>query len=203
MAATNNYPDMDSNGIPLSAPSICIPRVFPNISDRRIFAIFRELNVGFVDNIDLVSRVGSDGKEYNMVFVHFRNWFNNEAACIMRERLLDGEQIKIVYDEPWFWKIHAYKPKASIKPKDNQRATPFVDFEFREVVKAQQKTRPAPPVKPAPKRVKSSMVPNIYSALTIENEEGEYTATDDLSCPESPSYSPQSPLPEPLDNVDC
>jgi len=145
----HDQPRLDQNGIPLCEPSICIPRVFQNISDRRIFAIFRELRIGFVEKIDMVERTGKDGKEYNMVFVHFRNWFvQDEIADVMRERLLSGEQVKIVYDEPWFWKIHAWKPKQERRQAEGRRVQPFVDFEFREQVK---RTRPAPPTRKAPK----------------------------------------------------
>lgn len=165
-------PQVDADGIPLNEPSICIPRVFSNISDRRIFAIFRELRVGFVEKIDMVQRTGKDGKEYNMVFVHFRNWFiQDEAAAIMRERLLDGEQAKIIYDEPWFWKIHAYKPKpkkSQARSNDERRPLPFVDFEFREAPKRIQR-RPAPPTHQAPSPQVASQ-PNIYSALEDMDE---------------------------------
>ena len=30
----------------------------------------------------------------------------------MRGRLLNGKDIKIIYDEPWFWKVSAYRPPA-------------------------------------------------------------------------------------------
>lgn len=175
----------DENGVPLSVPSICIPRVFSNISDKRIFAIFRELRVGFVEKIDLVERTGKDGVSYNMVFVHFRNWFvNDEMAYAMRQRLLDGEQVKIVYDEPWFWKVHAYEPKQT-KTRDDRRQRPFVDFEFREVA-TRSNGRPAPPSRPAPALASISEAketappPNIYSALAVEDDDSseEQTSTE-------------------------
>jgi hypothetical protein len=30
----------------------------------------------------------------------------------VRGRLLNGKDIKIIYDEPWFWKVSAYRPPA-------------------------------------------------------------------------------------------
>jgi hypothetical protein len=52
-----------------------------------------------------------------------------------RERLLNGKEIKIVYDDPWFWKVSAYRevkkndyhadreqrPRASIQFDDDRR----------------------------------------------------------------------------------
>lgn len=173
--AYNNEPaqervNVDSYGIPVNQPCICIPRVFTNISDRRIFAIFRELRLGFVDTIDMVPRKGKDGKEYNMVFVHFRNWFiNDEMVATMRERLLDGEQVKIVYEDPWFWKIHAYKPKQPSFRHDDSQTVPFVDLEFRE---RNTRSRPAPPTH-APPRIEQSTPVNIYSALDTDEDREE------------------------------
>ena len=37
----------------------------------------------------------------------FLDWFENENAKNARERLMNGKDIKIIYDEPWFWKISA------------------------------------------------------------------------------------------------
>ena len=175
MASINESHATDQNGVPLNEPSICIPRVFSNISDRRIFAIFRELRMGFVEKIDLVPRVGKDGKEYNMVFVHFRNWFTNDViATAMRNRLLGGEQVKIVYDEPWFWKVHAYEPKKQTAATDGdaRRSAPFVDFEFREAFKPQTGSRPQPPSRPAPSRKEPEVkMPAIYSALDVADDD--------------------------------
>lgn len=158
---------VDSNVVPTeSKPVICIPRVFPNITERRVFAIFRQLQLGFIEKIDFKERVGKDGKNYNMVFVHFRNWFvQNEFAHSVRERLLAGEQVKIVYDDPWFWKVHAYEPKAVVA---ENRRVPFVDFEFREVKPSG--SRPAPPSRPAPKNPARLGVPSIFSALAVVDD---------------------------------
>jgi hypothetical protein len=104
-----NFQDNVLPFIPENEPVLCIPRVYPNISEGRIRHVFGELNLGKIDHIDLVKKVNEEGKKYNMVFVHFRFWKDNENAIVARERLLQGKQIKVIYDEPWFWKISAYK----------------------------------------------------------------------------------------------
>jgi hypothetical protein len=61
-------------------PALCIPRVFPNIKDRRIRAIFREAGLaegdsgGEIDHIDFAKKTAPNGKEYNRVFIHFKTW---------------------------------------------------------------------------------------------------------------------------------
>jgi hypothetical protein len=90
-------------------PILCIPRVYANISEARIRKIFEELNLGTIDHIDVVNKNGKDGEKFNRVFIHFKAWNNSENSIIARERLLNGKEIKIIYDEPWFWKISAYR----------------------------------------------------------------------------------------------
>lgn len=112
-------------------PTICIPRVFPNIDRMRIHRIFDDLNIGNIESIDLVCRRSANGDMYNLVYVHFDKWFNNENANTVRTKLLNGEEVKIIYDEPWYWKVtglkeHQHKiivkePAATIQLNDNYR----------------------------------------------------------------------------------
>lgn len=93
------------SSLPKSAPSICIPRVFPNITWQRVKGIFEELGLGTVDRVDMVNKTNDKGQKFKRVFVHFKQWNSDETAQQVREKLLGGDQVKIVYDEPWFWKI--------------------------------------------------------------------------------------------------
>lgn len=93
----------------MNFPSLCIPRVFPNIDENRIHNIFDELNIGTIERIDIVNKQTEKGQKYNRVFIHFKHWYNNRDANQVRERLQNGKEIKIVYDDPWFWKISAYR----------------------------------------------------------------------------------------------
>ena len=111
-------------------PALCIPRVFPNIKDRRIRAIFRETGLtegdsgGEIDHIDFVKKTATDGKEYHRVFIHFKTWpsgFEDLRYRLIQNSLLkDPKQpnkphpdsfFKIVYDDPWFWTIYASTAK--------------------------------------------------------------------------------------------
>jgi hypothetical protein len=123
---------IDLRTIPFNLPSLCIPRVFSNIGEQRIKGIFDELNLGEIERIDIVSKQTESGEKFNRVFVHFRSWKTNESAKIARGRLLNGQDIKIVYDDPWFWKISAYRPpvkKESHHPKQNKRPPPRLEFD--------------------------------------------------------------------------
>jgi hypothetical protein len=92
---------------------LCIPRVYPNINESRIRKIFDDLNMGELDRIDVVTKTSEKGDKFNRVFVHFKRWNNSENSNVARERLLNGKEIKIIYDDPWFWKISAYREAAT------------------------------------------------------------------------------------------
>ena len=99
---------IDMSAIPASVPSLCIPRVFANVTRERIAKVFEELDLGIIERIDLVSKVGRDnGDKFQRVFIHFRSWGGNSNAIKARERVLQGKEIKIIYDDPWFWKVSA------------------------------------------------------------------------------------------------
>jgi hypothetical protein len=96
-----------------NVPSLCIPRVFSNITEVRIRKVINDLNMGDIERIDMVSKTTEKGEKYNRVFIHFRKWASDGNAAIARERLVNGKEIKIVYDDPWFWKVSAYRKDTS------------------------------------------------------------------------------------------
>jgi hypothetical protein len=110
---------IDFRTLPANVPVLCIPRVYPNISEGRIRKIFDDLDMGTLERVDIVSKTSEKGDKFNRVFVHFKKWNNSENSNIARERLLNGKEIKIIYDEPWFWKISAYR-ESERKPATHQ-----------------------------------------------------------------------------------
>jgi hypothetical protein len=123
-------------------PILCIPGVFANIKEERIRRVFGDLNIGQVDRVDIVvpkKPVGAEEKEnkFNRVFIHLV-WNDTPSSVACRKKLLQGKEVKIIYDEPWFWKVSAYRPPApkprfesQSKPRTFQpkKATLEIDFE--------------------------------------------------------------------------
>ena len=128
---------IDFRTLPPNVPVMCIPRVFPNIDEKRIRHIFDELKLGQIDHIDIVGKTTEKGEKFNRVFIHFRNWFSNPNADTARERLINGKEIKVIYDEPWFWKISAYREQPrpqQPRPQQQQhrKAPPTLQFDDEE-----------------------------------------------------------------------
>ena len=102
-------------------PSICIPRVFQNIDEKRLRRIFGQLSLGVIHQIDIIEHSNEKGDKFNRVFIHFESWASEPEALTARTRLIEGKKIKIVYDDPWFWEISAYRKKEpSPKPVPKQ-----------------------------------------------------------------------------------
>lgn len=101
-------------------PSICIPRVFSNITWKQVKDVFEELKLGRIDRVDMIKKENEKGEKFQRVFVHFKFWNNrDDNAMKVRSKLLNGDEVKIVYDDPWFWKISKSKV-ARPQPKRNQ-----------------------------------------------------------------------------------
>ena len=92
-------------------PVLCIPRVHLSIGESHIRKVFNDLNMGILERVDIVRKQNAKGENINRVFVHFRHWNDSENAHIARERLLNGKDIKVMYDDPWYWKISAYRER--------------------------------------------------------------------------------------------
>ena len=95
--------------------SACASLGFANISWYRIKQVFIALNWGFVDRVDVVPSGGT-----KRAFVHFTP--GKFTATKVLEALCEGKQVKIVYDEPWFWQISLSRSaKPTEAPERKQR----------------------------------------------------------------------------------
>jgi len=121
---------IDFRTLPNNVPSLCIPRVFSNWTESRIRRIFDDLGMGEIQRIDVVSKTTEKGEKFNRVFVHFKRWFSNQNADMARERLLNGKEIKIVYDDPWFWKVSAYREVKKDNHHSDREERPRASIRF-------------------------------------------------------------------------
>jgi len=90
-------------------PSICIPYVNAKVTKGEILRVFQKLNFGKIEKVDIICKKGYKGEDYKRIFLHFKSLNDDDFAIDVRDRLLSGKDIKIVYDFPWFWKASALK----------------------------------------------------------------------------------------------
>jgi len=104
---------VDFNTIPANVPSMCIPRAFKNITRERVIAVFKDLDLGTIERVDMIAKENEKGDKFQRIFIHFKHWNGSANATRAREMLISGKEIKVVYDDPWFWKISANKSARS------------------------------------------------------------------------------------------
>jgi len=111
---------IDYSLIPSNVPAICIPYVFENIGEKRIEGIFKDLDIGTVNRIDLVptQNQAPNGSKVNRVFIHI-NWKIDADTDKIRTKLLCGKEVKVLYDGKYFWKISASRAK-EVTPQQKQ-----------------------------------------------------------------------------------
>jgi hypothetical protein len=152
-------------------PTLCISRTHQNMRQERIFAVLRQLNLGWVGKIDMVpkkivekNRDGTETtKEFVRVFIHFTKWFtNNRQTQQFLERLDSEGFVHIIYDEPWFWKVTKYVPREHKPEPQSRYPKPRIDFTATAAtVRAPVPvTSPAPPIVPVQvtRRLQSGVV---------------------------------------------
>ena len=178
-----------------NVPSMCIPRTFINITRNHVYKTINDLNLGVIDHIDMVRRKNEKGEDFQRVFIHFSKWHSNSVADRARTLLLSDKEIKVIYEDPWFWKISANRSpeRASHKPAYNAKpvytntntitpteTTPLSSSPARRTY-AQMASAPRPPPTPTPVPRKNNE----------EFERGRIRESDTLDYwPRSPSTSP-------------
>jgi hypothetical protein len=95
--------------------SIYIPHVYINYTKDKLISIFEnKLNLGKIKNVDLVAKMGTNGKPYNSVYVYFEYWNDNETTRNLLTDLSEHEPKHLIYDAPWYWIVlkntHTTKP---------------------------------------------------------------------------------------------
>lgn len=103
--------------IPDNVPSLFIPRVFQNISEAIIRKTIDKLNLGVIESVEITNKKTDKGK-YKSAIIHLRWHRYNKDSQYQRESLLSGKEMNIIYDNPWFWKISAFRVnQPEVSPK--------------------------------------------------------------------------------------
>lgn len=124
MSSQSSFNASDLAKVPMDVPSLCIPRVFHNITKERVESVLRELDIGHIQRVDIISRTDEKGDVLKRVFIHLL-WNKSSIADQARIRLLSGHEIKIIYDGPWFWKVSANRSQRTV---DNPKSGVKIDL---------------------------------------------------------------------------
>jgi len=134
-----------NTSIPADEPSLCIPKVFSNVTEDRIIRCW-EILLGEDNSIERVDRIAlADGT--SRVYIHFHAWPNTPISNEIRARILSGEACKIVYDEPWWWTVTQSR---TMKPRHKNGVRPKPYLERSAPTSTALPSPPPPPLPPLP-----------------------------------------------------
>ena len=132
------------DSLPKGYPSLCIPRVFNNITWKRVKDTLNDLDMpmGEIERVDMVRKTNSKGEKFQRAFIHFKSWNRNPTIDATRLWLLEktsagkNNMLKIDYEEIrnpkpgcdgwWFWKVgmsNAPKPDRKTSHSDTPKST--------------------------------------------------------------------------------
>lgn len=103
----------------MSIPSLCIPRVYHKFDEAYIEQVFCQLfgthrGRSCVERIDLINRQDRNtGEPFHVAFIHFVDSGVAETKELKAfvERIEAGNEVKIEYSHPWFWKVRKNQAK--------------------------------------------------------------------------------------------
>lgn len=112
----------EQNSDPNHGVSLCIPRVFSNITYRQIFKVMCDARLGFVERVDVIRTQGGNKRAY----IHFKAGGWNMRDHFARETLTAlqaGDHLEMLYEEgkPWFWKVVI---SDSVRPSEAPKLKP-------------------------------------------------------------------------------
>jgi len=94
----------NSNSNAIENISLYIPHIFANYTKEDVIKVFEDQCIGNVKSIDFISKMGKDEKVFNAAYIHFYEWYDNEGARNLHERVVHEEkEARIMYDDPWYW----------------------------------------------------------------------------------------------------
>jgi hypothetical protein len=101
-----NMTKLQSGKLNIINPSICIPRVDTIYKKDYIYSIFYKLNIGVIQRIDTIYNYKTNTYR---VFIHFKNWKDNEKSKKIKDIILNEGYFKLVYNFPEYWKCYYNK----------------------------------------------------------------------------------------------
>ena len=112
-------------------PSLCILRAFSSATQESVAGTFSALfGENVIKEVVMVERTDRETSEmFWLIFIHFNKLDESAYGDYLDtvkgfgERVLTGEEIKIEYSSPWYWKVRKYTPKPTAKPRILPAAT--------------------------------------------------------------------------------
>ena len=84
-------------------PSICIPSIERHITLSKILSIFEKLNLGIISKVVIKKK-----SKLSSAYIYIEKWnIQGEKGKKFYQKIIDGEEVNLIYEFPWFWKCRA------------------------------------------------------------------------------------------------
>ena len=104
-------------------PNIYIPMLFSNITHDRLLKIIEQLDIFTPAIINFEEKQDLKGKNCNCAFIQVEHWHDTPQAKQFRAKLLANEEVKVVFDDPWFFICKRKHEEEELKTKKTTRST--------------------------------------------------------------------------------
>ena len=122
-------------------PNIYIPMLFSNISHVRLGKIIEHLDIFTPAIINLEEKQDLKGNTCNCAFIQVEYWHDTPQGRELRSKLLADEEVKIVFDDPWYFIFKRKHEEEEVKIKTApQQQSPEDNSEF-EIAEAPRNVR--------------------------------------------------------------
>ena len=87
----------------MSILSICIPSIERNITSFDIKKTFEKLDIGKINRVTVKKK-----NKHCTAFIYLQAWnIKSKNAKIFYQKIIEGEEVNLIYEFPWFWKCRA------------------------------------------------------------------------------------------------
>lgn len=84
---------------------ICIPRVDTKITRKYIFDKIKMLKWG---KIEFIKEFNLKETGFKMIIIKL-SWGEDDNALLYKDKIVNGSTIKVVHENPWYWRVIKYK----------------------------------------------------------------------------------------------
>lgn len=80
--------------------NICIPRINKRVTKKDVWRVFEKYRFGSIKSVV----IGGE-RDSRCVFIDYYSWRTDVPRVkAVYDRLMEGKDIKIIYDTPWHWR---------------------------------------------------------------------------------------------------
>lgn len=133
-------------------PNIYIPMLFSNISHDRLRTIIKQLGIFTPAIINFEEKQDLKGNKCNCAFIQVEHWHDTPHGRHFRSKLLADEEVKVVFDDPWFFICKRKHEEEELKTKTTRSTTSHQQAQQQQ--EQQQKEDPEFQIAEAPRNVR-------------------------------------------------